>query len=212
MVLDTPPSRNALAFLDAPRLLNEFFEERIIKWLVVPANRLVAAGMKKALGMLEKLTGAGFMGDLLEFASALFEVRGNFQKNLEKVMQLLRSDSVGFLLIGAANPASAKESAHFIHSVKEHGFHFSGVALNRTLGYLKVSAPERKAARDEPGMLEAIALLDALQTREAASVLEFAKKYPASEGGLRLQLPELARDVHTLTDLLQVAARLDVGE
>lgn len=208
VVLDTPPSRNALAFLDAPKLLNEFFDDRIIKWLVVPANKLVAAGMKKAFGMLEKLTGAGFMGDLMEFATALFEVRGNFQQNLAKVMQMLRSDTVGFLLVGSANPASARESAHFIRSVREHGFRFSGVALNRTLIYLQVSEADRAAAANEAGMPEAIQLLDALHAREVASIRALREQLPATEGTLRIELPELARDVHSIGDLLQVAKRM----
>jgi anion-transporting ArsA/GET3 family ATPase len=211
VVLDTPPSRNTLAFLDAPRLLNEFFDDKVIRWLVVPANKIVAAGMKKALGILERLTGAGFMGDLLEFATALFEVRGNFQKNLAKVMELLRSDSVGFLLVASANPSAAPEAAHFIRSVREHGFRFSGVALNRTLGYLSVSEEQRARAKEEPGLTEAVGLLEALQTREKTAIQALEGQLSLNEGALNLRLPELARDVHSLTDLLQVAGALGVN-
>jgi anion-transporting ArsA/GET3 family ATPase len=211
VVLDTPPSRNTLAFLDAPRMLSEFFDDKIIKWLVVPTNKLVAVGMKKALGMLEKLTGAGFMGDLLEFASALFEVRENFQRNLAKVMDLLRSDSVGFLLVASASPTAAPEAAHFIRSVREHQFHFSGVALNRTLGYLKLTSEQRTQAESEEGLRPAIEILDALQVREKAAIQALEGHLSLAEGSLKLQLPELARDVHSLSDLLRVAEALGVN-
>src|SRR6185437_1218456 len=75
IILDTPPSRDTLAFLDAPQLLAQFFDERLIKWLVLPTNKLVSSGMRRALGLLESLTGAGFMTHLFDFAHALFEVR-----------------------------------------------------------------------------------------------------------------------------------------
>jgi anion-transporting ArsA/GET3 family ATPase len=61
IILDTPPTRNTLAFLEAPRLLAQFFDEKLIRWLVLPANKLVATGMKKAFSILEGLTGANFM-------------------------------------------------------------------------------------------------------------------------------------------------------
>ncbi|MEO7163018.1 MAG: ArsA family ATPase, partial [Bdellovibrionia bacterium] len=85
IVLDTPPSRNTLAFLDAPRLLAQFFDEKIIRWLILPANKILAAGVKKALGILERLTGAGFMTNLFDFASSLFEVQVNFTASLKKI-------------------------------------------------------------------------------------------------------------------------------
>ncbi len=209
IVLDTPPSRNTLDFLDAPRLLNQFFEDRIVKWLVVPTNKIVATGMRKALEMLERLTGAGFISDLLEFASALFEVRVNFQANLTKVMNLLKNDSVGFLLVAAATPDTAPEAAHFIQSVEDHDFHFMGVALNRTLGYLKIDPSMRDTAGTTPGLQESLALLEALQKREELAVQSLKKILPMTAGSLSILLPELARDVHSMDDLLQVAEALE---
>ena len=90
IIIDTPPSRNTLAFLNAPKLLAQLFEEKLIRWLVLPANRLVSGGMRKALGILERLTGAGFMTNLFDFASALFEVQVGFTANLKKITSRIR--------------------------------------------------------------------------------------------------------------------------
>jgi len=89
IILDTPPSRNTMDFLNAPKLLAQFFEERMIRWLVVPTNKLVSTGMKKALGILEKLTGAGFMTNLVDFAAGLFELQKGFTEHLDRIIALL---------------------------------------------------------------------------------------------------------------------------
>jgi anion-transporting ArsA/GET3 family ATPase len=198
IILDTPPSRNTLDFLDAPKLLGQFFDDRIIRLLVMPANRLMAAPLRKVLGLLEKLTGAGFMTHLLDFAQALFEVRFNFTKNLNRVTELMASPDTGFLLVAAPSPEKAPEIAHFIDSVREHGFHFEGMALNRTLGYLKTEGEESPATL----------LIRSLQARERQAV-------DALMGELKehapyyAKLPELARDVHSVEDLFHVALALD---
>jgi anion-transporting ArsA/GET3 family ATPase len=214
IILDTPPSRNTLEFLDAPRLLARFFEERLIRWLVLPANKIVSVGMRKALGILEKLTGAGFMTHLLDFAGALFEVRVGFTANLRRITALLESEQVGFLLVAAPSPEVAPEALQFVRSIREHRFHFDGVALNRTLGYLEIG-PEARQTGD-PGLREAIRLLEALQARERAAVEGILGDLPRAAAGaetpadwLEARLPELARDVHSVEDLFHVAMAFD---
>ncbi len=196
IILDTPPSRNTLAFLDAPTLLARFFEERLIKWLVLPANKLVSTGMRKALGILEKLTGAGFMTHLFDFASALFEVRVNFTANLKKMTDLMASPQVGFLMVTTPTPDTVPEAQHFIEQVVSHGFHFDGIALNRTLGYLKI--------HERPSHEGAIEIIKCLQNREAQVLKQLGKQSIP----VLAKLPELARDVHSVEDLFHVAMAL----
>ncbi|MCM2277737.1 MAG: AAA family ATPase [Oligoflexia bacterium] len=200
IILDTPPSRDTLAFLDAPKLLVQFFEERLIRWLVLPANKIVSAGMRKALGILEKLTGAGFMTNLFDFASALFEVRARFSANLNAITRLLESPRAGFIMVATPGTIGGGEVRHFLESVAKHGFHFDGVALNRTLGHLK-------ALPGEPEYPEARAVLRGLQEKEGAALSEALGQ--ARRGGddipVCARLPELARDVHSLEDLLHVS-------
>jgi anion-transporting ArsA/GET3 family ATPase len=200
IILDTPPSRNTLAFLNAPRLLAQLFEEKLIRWLVLPANKLVSAGMRKALSILEKLTGAGFMTHLLDFASCLFELRVRFTANLDKITGLLESPDVGFIMVTTPSPDLAPEARHFIQTLKDHRLHFDGVALNRTLSHLNTTDPTDEAKRPR-----GLQLLKALQRteKEVVSDLE-ALKIP-----ICAKLPELSRDVHSLEDLLHVAMAFD---
>lgn len=201
IILDTPPSRNTLAFLDAPQLLARFFDEKIIHWLVMPANRLVSAGMRMGLELLEKLTGAGFMTHLFDFAASLFEVRIAFTANLKRISSLLQSDQVGFLLVATPTPEVAPEAAHFIQSVKDHDFNFLGVALNRTLSYLKSESQTQKDPN--PELKKGYEIVSALQSKEKSAVAELESrlgKFP-----ILARLPELARDVHSIHDLYQVS-------
>ncbi|OFZ19632.1 MAG: hypothetical protein A2X94_17475 [Bdellovibrionales bacterium GWB1_55_8] len=203
IILDTPPSRNALAFLNAPKLLARLFEERLIRWLVLPANKIVAAGMRSALGVLERLTGAGFMSNLLEFASTLFEVRVRFLANMKQTTNMLESESVGFIMVTAPSPDTAPEVQQFIQVIQEHGFHFDGVALNRTLGYLEGVEKAAKTSGNAE-QAAAISILSALKEREKSA------EETLRAGAVRIcaRVPELARDIHSVEDLFYVAQTL----
>jgi anion-transporting ArsA/GET3 family ATPase len=209
IILDTPPSRNTLTFLDAPRILTQFFEEKVIRWLVIPANKIVAIGMKKALGVLEKLTGAGFMTNLFDFASALFEVQVKFAGSVKKITALLESSRVGFLIVTTPTPEATPEASHFIDTLKNRGFQFEGVALNRTLGYLKTSSSTPETAKEpekgsENDSSPAFEILQRLQARED-KVLKTLKE---NQIPICAKLPELARDIHSVEDLFHVALSL----
>lgn len=195
IILDTPPSRNTLDFLNAPKLLAQLFEERMIRFLIVPTNRLFSIGMKKALGIMERLTGAGFMTNLVDFATGLFELQPGFVSHTQRVIRLLESPQVGFVLVTTPSSDSGAEVRHFLKTLREHHFHFDGVALNRTLSGLKIPI------RDEP----AFEILKALQARERKVLTEFEK----DSVEVSAVLPELARDIHSVEDLLYVALAFD---
>jgi anion-transporting ArsA/GET3 family ATPase len=194
IVIDTPPSRNTLAFLNAPQLLAQFFDERLIRWLLLPTNKIMSLGMRKALGILERLTGAGFMTHLLDFASALFSVQANFSKNLKKIGFLLQSPQVGFLMVTTPSPETAPEANHFIQTLRERGFNFEGIILNRTLNYFEMAKPK-------PGFEKPFHLIEALQNREQR-IINSLLRNPIP---VCAKLPELSRDIHSLEDLFHVA-------
>ncbi len=166
--------------------------------------------MKKALGILEKLTGAGFMTQLFEFGSALFDIQNEFLATLKKTSQLLQSPQVGFMVVSSPTPETIPELDHFLGSIREHGFHFDGVALNRSLSYLNVDEdPSLQAHSDGKELLKA------LRSRELEAIRElrhFTKKHSFSSDVFLAQLPELARDVHSIEDLFHVAMAFDSGQ
>jgi anion-transporting ArsA/GET3 family ATPase len=207
IILDTPPSRSSQGFLEAPGLLNRFFDEKLVRWLVKPANGLIAAGMKKALGVLEKLTGTGFMSSLVDFAAGLLQVQATFTANLKRVMELLKSKDVGFILVTTPSPGIAPDIRHFVEQLKEHQMRFDGVSINRTLSYLNESQDSKEAGRATIATTDGERLVYELIERENQVIREIR----ASTGNAPIcsLLPEFARDVHTLEDLIHVARALD---
>ncbi len=204
IILDTPPSRNTLDFLGAPKLLSQFFDAQLIHWLITPSNRIVAAGMKKAISMLERLTGAGFMGHLLDFVGALFEVREAFTSNMKRIIDLMESEQVGFVMVTGPNPDSAAELGHFRQTLREHRFRFDGLLVNRTLQHLEPPTSGTEGTE----MTAGIEILRALQAREKLAIEKLSQTLGAERDEL-LTAPELVRDVHSVEDLAYVAMALE---
>lgn len=203
VILDTPPSRNTLSFLEAPKLLARFFEEKMIRWLVLPTNKLIAGGMRKAFSVLEKLTGAGFMNSLFDFGQALFEVQENFLKKLQNIHRMLQGEDVAFLLITGPSPENAPELGHFLDQIRDRGFHFDGVILNRSLTHLE---DDRLAAQPAN---EIIAILKSREESALERLKAAAQKSSKNLNLFFLRLPELSRDVHSVEDLAHVAKAIE---
>ncbi|MEW6055624.1 MAG: ArsA-related P-loop ATPase [Bdellovibrionota bacterium] len=133
IVLDTPPSANTRVFLDAPNMLADFFDDQIMRWFVNPGAKILATGIKKLLEILERLTGRGFIAELFEFATALFELRTQFKENLEKVGQLLHQSDVAFLMVTSPERLSKVDTQDFVRLIGDRGYHFWGFVVNRVL-------------------------------------------------------------------------------
>ncbi|MBI4926021.1 MAG: ArsA family ATPase [Bdellovibrio sp.] len=196
IILDTPPSRNMLSFLNAPELLNRFFEEKLIRYLLLPSHKLFSSSMRKVLSLLEKLTGSAFTTHLFDFASSIFQIRAEFQTNLKNILELLRSEKTTFFLVTSPGAQNTLELEHFIQSLQQHRFSWDGIALNRSLSYLLVSG----------GPLgKSLEIIQMLQNKEKTMLLEIQKKLQPKS---IMIVPELARDVHSLEDLYHVALAL----
>lgn len=206
IVLDTPPSRNTLGFLDGPRLLSRLFEEKLIHWLADPekmSGRIVGGGVKKALSLLEGLVGQGFMGNLFDFGRSLFEVRVGFAANLKNLMALLRSPDVGFItvsspLLAAAGGRPNPDIAELLERLERERYPYDGMLLNRCLSEIPASSVS-------------IPVLDATREAESQAIRSLDAQGAPSNLKILRRVPELARDVHSLEDLIHVARTLDDG-
>ncbi|MBU6375414.1 MAG: AAA family ATPase [Bdellovibrionales bacterium] len=207
IILDTPPSRSTLEFLDAPKLLSQLFEANYIQWLIVPANKLASSAMRKVLGLLEKLMGAGFMGYMMEFVTVLFEVRAGFMDHLRRMIQLMESEEVGVVLVTGAHCDFSEELAHFRAHLEKHGLKLDGMVVNRTIGAYRDEGPQSPPPH-ESEFVSAVELLRNLKAREERG-LRNLKKTVAGDSIDPQLMPELARDVHDFKDLVHIARRLD---
>ncbi len=206
VILDTPPSRDTLSFFNAPNLLNRFFEEKHIQKFLKPANKVLSFGMNKVLGILEKLTGKGFMSNFIEFAIALFDLRIAFTKELKNVENLLHSERVGFCLVAAPSSDLAPDIRHLVGQLNEKGFQFSSFFINRCVSSLNTQdwTPMEKNEK------EALELIEDIQTQEKETIEEifnFLQSNQNTEPYFK-KIPQMSRDIHSMEDLFYVAHHL----
>jgi anion-transporting ArsA/GET3 family ATPase len=134
LVLDTPPSRNALEFFDAPNRINSFLEGRALKAFMKPTGlgfRTLGRGAMPLLGGLRKITGLDLITDLTVFFGLLGDMTGDFSQRAAQVEQLLRADTTAFVLVTSATRESVDEAIWFGERLASDGLPFAGVIVNR---------------------------------------------------------------------------------
>jgi anion-transporting ArsA/GET3 family ATPase len=134
LVLDTPPSRNALEFFDAPGRLNSFLEGRALKAFLRPTGfgvRALGRGALPLLGGLRKITGLDLITDLTVFFGLLGDMTNDFSRRAALVEQLLRADTTAFVLVTSATRESVDEAIWFGERLASDGLPFAGVIVNR---------------------------------------------------------------------------------
>ena len=134
LVLDTPPSRNALEFLDAPGRLNSFLEGKALKAFMKPTGvgfRALGRGALPLLGGLRRITGIDLITDLTVFFGLLGDMTNDFSQRAAQVDQLLRADTTAFVLVTSATRESVDEAIWFGERLASDGLPFAGVIVNR---------------------------------------------------------------------------------
>jgi len=213
LVLDTPPSRNALDFLDAPGRLTSFLEGRAMKAFIRPTGlgmRVLGRGAAPFLGALRKVTGVDLVSDLTTFFGLLGDMTGEFSARARAVEQLLRAPTTAFLLVTSAQEAAIDEAIWFRRTLAETGLPFAGVIVNRVHhDILGDSEPEDllSALGDElsPDLAARVAdnFFDyhRLARRDSRNV---ARLHDELADQPLLLVPHLDDDVHDVEGLLRV--------
>jgi anion-transporting ArsA/GET3 family ATPase len=161
LVLDTPPSRNALDFLDAPGRLTSFLEGRALKTFIRPTGlgmRMLSAGAAPFLAALRRVTGVDLIGDLSTFFGLLGGMTNDLSERASQVEQMLRAPTAAFLLVTSAQPATIEEAVWFRRTLDRSGLPFAGVIVNRVHHDLVgADDPENLAAALDDGLPAALA-------------------------------------------------------
>src|SRR6478609_6279306 len=134
IVVDTPPSRSALDFLDAPERLSSFLDGRFIKLLLAPARgpaRLMTAGFSVVTNALTKVLGAQVLRDMQTFVSAFDTLFGGFRQRADQTFALLQADGTAFLVVAAPEPDALREAAYFVERLGEDRMPLAGLVVNR---------------------------------------------------------------------------------
>ncbi len=213
LVLDTPPSRNALDFLDAPGRLTSFLDGRGVKAFIRPTGlgmRVLGRGAAPLLGALRRVTGVDLIGDLTTFFGLLGDMTDDFSERARGVERMLKASTTAFLLVTSAQQAAIDEAIWFRRTLIEGGLPFAGVIVNRVhhdiLGEAEpedlVSALDAELAGDLAARVaENFFDYHRLARRDARNVTRLRDEL--GEQPLLL-VPHLDDDVHDVEGLLRI--------
>ncbi|MCZ4096079.1 ArsA family ATPase [Streptomyces sp. So13.3] len=151
IIVDTPPSRSALDFLDAPQRLGSFLDGKFIKLLMAPAKvggragmKFLNVGMSMMTGVLSKVMGAHLLGDVQTFIAAMDTMFGGFRKRADATYKLLQAPGTAFLVVAAPERDALREAAYFVERLAAERMPLAGLVLNRVHGS---GAPQLTAER-----------------------------------------------------------------
>jgi anion-transporting ArsA/GET3 family ATPase len=151
IVVDTPPSRSALDFLDAPQRLARFLDGKLLRLLTAPAKiggraylKVLNAGFGMVTGVLTKILGTQVLRDVQTFVSALDTMFGGFRERADYTYQLLRAPGTSFLVVAAPEDDALREASYFVERLDQERMPLAGLILNRVQ---KVPAAHLSAAR-----------------------------------------------------------------
>ncbi|MGN6721557.1 MAG: ArsA family ATPase [Marmoricola sp.] len=215
IVVDTPPSRSALDFLDAPERLSSFLDGRFMRLLTAPAKgpaKLMTAGFGLVTKAITTIVGAQVLSDMQAFVAAFDTLFGGFRQRAQRTYDLLKAPGTAFLVVAAPEPDALREAAYFVERLRGEDMPLAGLVLNRAnldvapeLSEAAANAAAEKL-RDsaEPGSPLARGLLrlhaekKLIASREERLRQHFAAGHP--DVGT-VVVPALPSDVHDLDGL-----------
>ncbi|MGE0795852.1 MAG: ArsA family ATPase, partial [Acidimicrobiia bacterium] len=227
IVVDTPPSRHAIDFLEAPGRMADFFTSRFLRLLVAPArHRLLGLASKPFYVVADRVLGAAFLRDIAEFFTLLESMYDGFVERARAVERVLADDRTSFVVVTTLSAVPVREATFFVEALATRRLHLGAVVLNKVLpAGLLDDAQGALADRLEA---EAPALAAALEPNEPELLARVLAEVGESFGRLRVAaqreavqrsslealghpvvaVPQLDHDVVDLASLLAVGAAL----
>ena len=228
IIVDTPPSRNALDVLDAPSRMRDFFGSRLLKWLTAPyRSRLFTMASKPFYQVADRVLGASFLQDIAEFFVLFQAMEGAFVSHAREVEALLADPRTAFVIVSTLEAAPAHEAAFLARELRRRRLQLGAIVANRTLPSSFTAKAAATSARKlvkaadgdlattvaasigaDPEITAAVLsqvgerFHDAamIATREAERRAELATLTP-----LLVAAPMLTHDVNDIVDLLELA-------
>jgi len=217
VVLDTPPSRDALRFLEAPEKARAFVDARILRLIVPgPGNRIRRAATRLVEGMLDLAFGAESRATLQQFFASIQGVLGYLNGNQAEMRRFFESDAAAFVLVSSPKPEALEEAFYFERRARELRLPRAGFVLNRSLAWTagralpseaKLPAERVELAGQALAKLEVLAAPEAeAAARHAALRAELAERAGA---GFAIAFPELPVGASDLESLVALAEQLE---
>ncbi|MFT5202150.1 MAG: anion-transporting ArsA/GET3 family ATPase [Candidatus Aldehydirespiratoraceae bacterium] len=218
VVVDTPPTRDALAFLEAPKLLTRLLDNPIYKLLISPSQGLLRA-VNRAAGtvvrQLSRVVGAEVVDDAIEFFQLFQGMEDGFRERAETTLALLSAEPTAFVLVASPRADTLAEAKYFLDRLGQADLDAAAVIVNRMLPALTVSPARANEIRDDlldtPSAGAAVALADhaAAAAGDDERVGQLLESAPDA---LVVRVPLLSGDVHDVDTLQQIADLLLAGD
>jgi anion-transporting ArsA/GET3 family ATPase len=231
VVVDTPPSRSALDFLDAPKRLGSFLDGRFIRVLAAPARaggraglKVFSVGVSVMTSTMSTILGGQLLRDVQTFVAALDTMFGGFRERADQTYALLKDTETAFLVVAAPERDALREASFFAGRLDDEGMPLAGLVVNRIQ---RVAVPGLTAARavaaaevltdaaqpsataaTSAGLLRLHAALAETANRQRRLVSRFTAGHP---GIPVVEVPAAAQDIHDLDGLREVGAALTAG-
>lgn len=234
IVLDTPPTKQALDFLEAPNRVRAFFDRNISQWFLKPyltMSRLSLNLFNRTAGtvlrLVERFTGAEFLHDVSEFVTGLADSFDIFRSRAEEVAHVLRGKQTTFLLVTATDRSALEEAAYFYDRIQQAALPFGGIIANRFHAFPVPGAAEGPSRHEQASLDADVSYLseerglplsvahqlvenfdryDKLARRDQSVLKEFARRSPGQVPVLTV--PAFDEDVFDLDGLLKMDEHL----
>jgi anion-transporting ArsA/GET3 family ATPase len=227
IVVDTPPSRSALDFLDAPQRLGRFLDGRMIRMLTAPARaggraylKVFTMGMKVFTDVLNRVLGGQALKDLSLFVSSLETMFGGFRERADETYKLLKESGTSFIVVAVPEQDALREAAYFVERLETEHMPLAGLVLNRVHSSAAANlSVERSIAAaealeekgEEPlaaGALRVHADRLAVASRDERRASRFSAAHPKVQV---VKVAAQAADIHDLDGLRAIGAELSNG-
>ncbi|MBI1378835.1 MAG: AAA family ATPase [Frankiales bacterium] len=226
IVVDTPPSRSALDFLDAPRRLGSFLDGRFIRLLAAPAKaggkaylKVITAGFGMFTSVLSKIIGGQVLTDVQTFVGSVDTLFGGFRQRADDTFAMLQAPDTRFLVVAAPERDALREASYFVERLEGDDMPLAGLVLNRVattaVPDLDAATAQAAATRLESGsgtsVTAALLRIHADRVATLARQRRLAERFTSAHRGVAVAaVPALAGDVVDLTGLREIGESLAV--
>jgi anion-transporting ArsA/GET3 family ATPase len=211
LVLDTPPSRNALDFLDAPKRLARFIEGRSLRIFLAPGRfglRIAGRGGSMIFSALKRVTGIDLLNDLSEFFGNFADMASGFSERAQRVDELLHGSRTTFLLICSPEHEPVDEAIFFRRKLRELKLPFGGAIVNKVRpDYYRARKQLDNDIDDDLAtrVMENYDRQRLLGQRDAENIARLEKSLSADKV---IRVPLFSDDIHGLEGLALMVERL----
>jgi anion-transporting ArsA/GET3 family ATPase len=226
IVVDTPPTRNAIDFLDAPQRMADFFSSRLLRWLIVPyRSRLVNVASRPFYQVADRILGTQFMADIAEFFILFQSMYAGFVERADAVTRLLSDRRTTFIVVSTLEATPVREAEFFSKELRARRLDLGAVVLNKVLPeYLRQPKSDKlarsmasRATELAEGLTEDPVVAARVLGEVAESFLNFgvvARREAEQQSELKgapdvlVTVPFFDADIYDMGGLLQLGAQV----